>query len=277
MDALRRWLDVRPVRHVKNFYPTGAGKRGTGMGCEGYAYFDKYMITMGSWAMLSWLFADESVPVMPPEAAKPVAFASTPDFHVVLLRAGDYSAQFDYNADTHYDCDGLGRVQRKGAPPTICMSVPCAEKPSYAIERPNAGALSILPVGDGVLAPDGSGVDGDCAWANWKKGDKVWKCRLSPKGMDMTLSGAGAAALTLPAFEFDGEQNSEITCDGKSLTVRYRGWLCSYSTDGAIVDTGDVCSNRNGRYRVFKAQGNGALMVHIAISQGKTAGGDSSR
>ena len=256
---------MRPVRHVKNFYPTGAGKRGTGMGCEGYAYFDKYMVTMGSWAMLSWLLADETVPVLPPEASKPVAFATTPDFHVVSLRAGDYSAQFDYDADTHYDCDGLGRIQRKGAPPTICLSGPCAEKPSYAIERPNKGSLSILPVGDGVLAPDGSGVDGDCAWANWKKGDKAWKCRLSPKGMNMTLSGSGAVALTLPAFEFDGEQNAEIACDGKSLSVRYRGWLCCYSTDGTIVDTGDVCCNRNGRYRVFKAQGENALSVRVEI------------
>ena len=133
--GLRRWLAERPVRHVKNLYAPGSGKPGTGIGCEGYAYFDKYMATMGSWAMMAVRFADDSpLPEVPEEEI--AAFASSPYFHIVILRAGDYSAQFDYNADPHYDCDGLGRIHRRGAPPAIGLSVPCARKPSYRTERP---------------------------------------------------------------------------------------------------------------------------------------------
>jgi hypothetical protein len=125
VDGLGRWLAEKPVRHVKNLYPRGEGTRGSGIGCEQYAYFDKYMVTMGSWAALAARFADETpLPaVREPETA---AFVSTPPFHIVCLRAGGYSAQFDYNADAQYDSDGLGRLHRRGAPPQICLSTPCA-------------------------------------------------------------------------------------------------------------------------------------------------------
>lgn len=59
----------------------------------------------------------------------------------------------------------------------------------------------------------------------------------------------------------------EIRCDGKSLAVRYRGWVCSYATDSAIVDTGRTCCNRNGRYRVFEARGKKSLTVKAFISK----------
>ena len=267
VDALKGWLAVRPVRHVKNLYPRGEGKRGTGIGCEFYAYFDKYMVTMGSWAMLSWKFADESVPeaCAPDGGGAPQSFATTPDFHFVFLRAGDYSAQFDYGADLHYDCDGLGRLQRRGAPAAICLSTPCAVKPNYLTERTNDSSLAIMPLGGGALILAGHGHDAGAAWANWKVGDLDWKCRLADKGLTSTLKGAGTVALQLPAFEFDGERETEISQIGKTLVVRYRGWVCIYTTDGEIVDAGRTCCNRNGRYRAFEARGDKSLTVTVAI------------
>ena len=267
VNEMRQWLGAKPVRHVKNLYPRGdAGN--AGIGCEKYAYFDKYMVTMGSWAMLGWLFAPEgegeSLAEDPRDAA-PKAFATTEHFHLVCLSAGGYSAQFDYNADAHYDCDGLGRVQRRGAPSALCISTPCALAPNYLTETPNARSLAIVPSGSGKLAPDGSGQDGSGAWANWRFGEKSWKCRLSEKGLASELSGSGPLALSLPAFAFDGEDATEVVCDGKTLSVRYKGWTCRYSTDGEIVDTGATACNRNGRYRVFEARGNGALNVQISI------------
>ena len=71
--------------------------------------------------------------------------------------------------------------------------------------------------------------------------------------------------MALPAFEFDGETATEVSCDGKSLDVRYCGWVCRYTTDGAIADTGGSACNRNGRYRVFEAHGKDSLKVQISI------------
>ena len=268
VEGLRRWLAERPVRHVKNRYPTGTGKRGTGIGCEEYAYFDKYMVTMGSWAIVARRFADHS-PL--PEVREPetMAFETAQHFHVVCLRAGDYAAQFDYNSQALYDCDGLGRVHRRGAPPTICLSVPCpaGEKIGYSTELPNSRTLAIAPVGDGALRPAGSGEDAEGAWANWRQGALDWKCRLTRKGLEAVLTGSGEVAMSLPAFEFDGETATAISCDGKTLAIRYRGWVCEYSTDGSIADTGAVCCNRNGRYRAFEARGKGSLSVKITIDR----------
>ena len=267
VEALKEWLAVRPMRHIKNFYPRGSGARGSGMGCEGYAYFDKYMVTMGSWAMIGYLFVDETIPAAaePVGGDAPSVFVTTPDFHWVLLKAGDYSAQFDYNADLHYDCDGLGRIQRKGAPSTIGLSVPCSLKPAYRTEMPNPSSLAVVPAVDAPLVLAGSGSNGDFAWADWTMGGLSWKCRLASDGLAMTLSGLGDVAMKLPAFAFDGEQTTDIVCDGKSLAVSYHGWTCTYTTDGKIIDCGKTCCNRNGRYRTFEARGKERLAVKVVI------------
>ena len=72
-------------------------------------------------------------------------------------------------------------------------------------------------------------------------------------------------ALQLPAFASDGERETEIVKGGKTLSVRYHGWTCTYSTDGEIVDTGRICYNRNGKYRVFEARGEKSLRATVAI------------
>ena len=263
--GMRRWLAERPVRHVKNLYPR-SWERGTGIGCEDYAYFDKYMVTMGSWAVLAMRFADET-PLPYVEERKAVAFETSPFFHFVFLRAGEYSAQFDYNADTHYDCDGLGRLHRRGAPTQICISTPCAAAPTYSTEMANVSSLAIVPVSDAPLVPAGSGSDAASAWARWNLGDLDWRCTLTQEGLSTALAGPASVALRLPAFAFDGRQESVIANDGSSLEVRYRGWVCRYETDGAIVDTGIVCCNRNGRYLAFEARGEKSVSVKVTISK----------
>ena len=260
----RRWLAERPVRHVKNLYQR-SWKRGTGIGCENYAYFDKYMVTMGSWAVLARRFADET-PLPYVEDRESVAFETTPYFHFVFLRAGGYSAQFDYNADTRYDCDGLGRLHRRGAPTQICVSTPCAAAPTYSTEMTNVSSLAIVPVSKSPLKPAGSGSDGSAAWAAWTLGDLDWRCRLTDAGLESTLKGSGQVAMRLPAFAFDGERATQVSCDGRSLEVRYRGWVCRYDTDGTVRDTGEVCCNRNGRYLAFEACGEKSLSVKVSIA-----------
>jgi hypothetical protein len=147
------------------------------------------------------------------------------------------------------------------------MSTPCARSPRYSTETPNSIPLSIVPVSDAVLTPDGCGKDGNGAWAKWTLGGLVWNCRLTASGLDSSLSGSGTVALRLPAFAFDGESETRLTCDGKSLSVAYRGWVCRYETDGKIVDTGMSSCNRNGRYRVFEARSTDAVSVHVFISK----------
>ena len=264
LQALEAWLAVRPVRHVKNRYPADSG-----IGCEKYAYFDKYMATMGSWAMLARECRMNGIE--PVECQTDGVFQTSPDFHWVFLQAGDYSAQFDYQANPHYDCTGLGRLHRRGAPPQICLSTPCAKRPAYAVTGKDRVDLAIVPVvGRDVkmaLAKTEEAVGR--ARVDWRLGDLSWRCILSSTGLEMVLAGADEVKLTLPVLAFDGEREAQVRTDGRNVSVSYCGWVCTYATDGVVRDTGAVAENRNGRYRRFEAAGSRSLKVLVTIARGE--------
>jgi hypothetical protein len=271
--ALRVWLAERPVSHVKNRYPRESGKavfsENADIGCERYAYFDKYMITMGSWAMLGWYFADETIPAAAYAPAKPEVFLLSPTFHTALMAAGEYSAQLDYCASRRYDCNGLGRLHRRGAPAQLCLSLPCSANPRYRLPEANRSSLAIRPA---VAENAGWNIIHEATTAKfaltrWKVGDLEWECRLSAEGMEMELSGEGGLAMDLPAFDFDGKDRTRISHDVSSLSVAYRGWVCRCRTDGRIADLGMTVHNRNGRYAAFRATGEKKLTVWITITQ----------
>ena len=277
LDSLDYWTRQPGLRHVKNRFPLK-----TRYGCEGYGYFDKYMVTLGSWAYIAYLFADESIPLAPDEPRTAV-FTTSDAFHRTVLHAGGYTAQFDVAPDTHYDGPGLGRVQRRGAPPMICLSVPFTKKPSYTIDVKNETPLAILP---GWKQADGSwayAYGPDYAVTGTKVGDGraeaalsvsrkglpalTWESNLSAAGLETALTGADDLALTLPVLCFDGETRVEAKVDAKSLAVTFNGWTCRWETDGEIVDTGKTYANRNGHYRRFEARGKKRLSVKISIAQ----------
>ncbi len=271
IDALGKWIAQKPIRHVKNSYPRESGDGGLSlspdMGCESYAYFDKYMVTMGSWAMGAFMFCvDVPAAELPPR--KPFTFAASPDFHQFMMSAGDYTAQFDWNANTAYDSTGLGRLHRRGAPEAICLSTPCSATAHYRREIANGEDLSILPI-----VPEGTPLSlkrryatGELAFAEWRIGKCTWKCMLTKGGLLSELSGDGTLGLVLPAFESDGSLLTKVVCDGKSLSVTYGDWICRYRVEnGEIARTDSVSSNRNGRYRRYEARGTGKLAVKISI------------
>ena len=74
-------------------------------------------------------------------------------------------------------------------------------------------------------------------------------------------------AHTLPAFCFDGETAPEIRVGERTLEIAYAGWICRYTTDGTIRDTGMTAYNRNGHYRVFAAESTGAVTVWVEIAK----------
>ena len=277
LDSLAYWTRQPGLRHVKNRFPLE-----TRYGCEGYGYFDKYMVTLGSWAYLAYLFADESIPLAPDEP-RTAAFTMSPAFHRTLLHAGGYTAQFDVAPDTHYDGPGLGRVQRRGAPPMLCLSVPFTKKPRYTIDVKNETPFAILP---GWKRADGSwayAYGPDYAVTRTAAGDGrasatlsvsrkglsalTWENDLSAGGLETVVSGADELALTLPVLCFDGETRVEAKAGAKSLALTFNGWTCRWETDGAIVDTGKTYANRNGHYRRFEARGRKRLAVKISLTQ----------
>ena len=261
LDNVDLWLSQYPIRHVKNYFDTA-----TKYGCENYAYFDKYMITTASFLYAAYLICDESIPSAETEDETPYLLQLSKHFHKIFAKNGDYFIEIDTCADHHYDASGLGRVHKKGAPSTVCMSVPCTSTPNYTIDIPDAIDLSlcagVIEEGEPVFAT-GASTKYDVVSLDEKNTEitlkntfengreVVSKYALSAGGVDITVSGEGEVAYMIPAFEFDGRTQTEIKSEVNKLEVIYKGWKCEYTSSAPIISLNKKGGNRNGHYKAY--------------------------
>ena len=208
---------------------------------------------------------------------------SPPTISTKFSCACGYFAEYDYNADYHYDASGLGRLHRKGAPTAICLSTPGTDAPSYKIDIKDAVPFAIAPevrlqgewlsgaAPTAVHKVESHGAQGESAQAQilcrWSEGAEVRSSySLDQNGLRIELDGENEIGLMLPAFQFDGREKTAIENTGKTLAVTYRGWTCRYHVeDGTICDSGRTGCNRNGHYALFRAEGKKHLAVRIEI------------
>jgi len=275
LDTVERWLTKTPIRHIKNRFPTQ-----TKYGCEGYAYFDKYMITVASFLYMASLMCDDDIlPCSRNTSARD--FETSEHFHKYFMHFGDYSLEFELDGDPHYDASGLGRIQRFGAPSAICISGSCPSRPKIDLGDNLHTAFSVCPATDtcdGIVTSadvkhtvteSSMSADGAYCALSCDIGEKTIRSAYSitQNGVEITVSGEDRVGLMLPAFEFDGEAYTEIRSDAHSLTVKYEGYICRYETDGVIDDMSMMAYNRNGYYRCFAAMEKGKVNVKISIEK----------
>lgn len=277
LEIVELWLSMEPISHVKNRFPIESR-----VGCEEYAYFDKYMITVASNLYAAYSISDDSIAYDAAVDVAPSVFVTSEHFHKLFLKAGGYGIQFDLNADPHYDACGVGRVHRAGAPTAVCISVPCPRNPSYTVDIENPLALSlsegVMSNGKLLFAADGGAnlevtelfTDNSSAHTvirtRFPDGQSVTsEYTVSERGVEIVLTGEDTVAYMLPALYFDGEAYSNITHGENALTVSYMGWTCQYSINAEIVDSGKTGANRNGHYKMYYAQKAKRLDVKIEI------------
>ena len=83
-DRLMDYLQLKPIRHVKNRYDIR-----TRIGCEEYGYFNKYMITVASNIYMGYMFADDRIaPAVAPAQAGGYLIRTGEAFHKTFLNAG---------------------------------------------------------------------------------------------------------------------------------------------------------------------------------------------
>ena len=262
-ETCMHWLQEKPMSHIKNRFDPDLQ-----LGCERYAYFNKYMITVASNAYLAYLVADDRVqPTVASADAGGFVAETGEDFHKVFMNAGGYFLEFDCNADTQYDAGGLGRVHKKNCDPRVCLSVPfpCGQS-KYKLETPNKHPLSICGcknTADGIVCSAQEGVrhrlisktrsEAQCsAVFDCSLNDErlfTEKCTVSGAGVDIVFSGADG--ILLPAFLFDGVKDTEILVTSGQIVVKYNGSFCKYTFSGEPEEYG-LFFNRNGRYCAYK-------------------------
>lgn len=272
-DSIGRWLTADEVHHIKNRWPLDSR-----MGCEGYGYFDKYMVTMGSWAYLAYRFADDSIPEVPcPAQTGGYVWETGEHFHKMFAACGGYFLEFEKNADPHYDACGLGRIHRRGVPGELCLSVPFAVHPNYTIGENNPRALSLCS----SVEKDGVRQYGtDVAYRTISKETSpetvtvtlenafgvTETYEITENGISIRVHGGTGTAYEIPIFAFDGAEFTEIalSANHRELTVTHHGFRCRYATDGTFADTGETFRNRNGEYRHYRAVGTDNA-VHVSV------------
>ena len=280
VENMAAWLSQNPVTHVKNKFPIDSG-----YGCEVYAYFDKYMITAASFLYTAYRLCDDGIAVGVLDDVSGKSWQTSEYFHKLFLRAGEYFAEYDYRADFHYDCNGLGRLHKKGAPSELCISTPCPSEPLYSLDIEKPALLAIAPgicsgsewiygtaedvrhqVKKHSSAGETAAAEVECVFPN---GETVTSCfSLDRDGLQMKISGAGALRCLLPVFRFNGKEYTHVTLNGNTLEVSYNGYCCRYTVSGGeIIDLKSAARNRNGHYDTFAAEGKDTLTVQITIEK----------
>ena len=278
LSVTENWLSLKPVSHIKNRFPVE-----TKYGCEEYAYFDKYMITVASNLYAAYLIADDAIPDYECSDIEPVVFETTEHFHKLFVKAGGYGLEFDLNADSHYDASGLGRIHKAGKHSAICLSVPCPKNPKYSVDIEKPCALSFSPgvcdnSGEWTFATDTESnyelVDSSCTCdsarvelcTRFKNGKNVvTEYEVSGNCVRIHVRGEGKVAYLLPAFLFDGESHTNIVCTGKEISISYKGDVCRYAVDGEISTMPILAANRNGHYKAYVATGEEHLAITVQI------------
>ncbi len=258
-----QWLQEKPMSHIKNHFDPDLQ-----LGCEGYAYFNKYMITVASSAYLAYLVADDSIePTVAPADIGDFIVETGEDFHKVCINAGGYFIEIDYNADPGDDASGLGRVHKKNCDSRVCLSVPFPhEQAKYKLETPNKHPLSICGfknTADGIVCSAQENVRHRLILKTRGEGQysAVFGCDLNDEQLfteKYTVSGTGVHAqfpgadgILVPVFLFDGVKETEILAADGQILVKYNGSFCKYTFSGEPEEYG-IFFNRNGRYRAYK-------------------------
>lgn len=279
-------LENKPITHIKNRFPIGSR-----YGCERYAYFDKYMITAASGLYTAYRMCNDAITPVEPDDDAGMSWKTSDDFHFLFLRAGSYTCQYDYDAYTQhkkkklYDCNGVVRLHKKGAPSEICLSVSCPQNANYTVDIKNSFSLAIAP-----------GVFSDGAWsyatesstkhtvkahhAEKNSASAVTECKfpcgkvttcnytLNRDGLQIEISGEGKLRCLLPAFRFNGAEHTNVLQKGDTLRIEYRGFVCIYKVkNGTLKDLKKPARNRNGHYDTWAAEGNDTLKVQISIEK----------
>ena len=265
-DSLTRWLTMTPVHHIKNRYPLDSRQ-----GCEEYGYFDKYMVTMGSWAYLACRFADDTIPEVPcPAETGGYVWETSGHFHKLFASFGGYFLEFEKNTDLHYDASGLGRIHRRGVPSELCLSVPFAEHPNYQIGENNPYTLSLCSSDecDGVRRYGAeteyrtirTETSADKITLVLKNGLGLTETyTITNDGIAVCVFGGTAPAYEIPVLISNGEEQTKIFLseDHRELCVTFRGCRCLWKTDGIFENTEKIFRNRNGEYKNFRVIGTG--------------------
>lgn len=289
VNSIKRWLNEKPPKHIKNFYSADS-KYGT----ESYGYYDKYMMTMGNFIYIAYLFSDDSIPesLCPAELGGYV-FKTSPRFHKVFANSNHHGIEIDYKADTKYDSTGIGRYHKMGIPSELALSTPFTDHPAFELAaRVLKGRLSICAgweCGNGNIQYLSELSDNlNCNFQFLRQNGEEVVFRMEYTGSSIigcegvsetyTLNKEGVAILAeltspvvdkiyyqLPLLATNGMNRTAMSTTCKGISINMDDYTYHISTDGLISVDMTRFGNRNGEYNLGRIHRAGTL-VHVYLS-----------
>ncbi len=194
--SVRRWLDMEPLRHLKNsFHPD------TRHGIDTYGNYSVYSLLAASFLSLAAIYADDTIAEAPCPAEKGgFVFELAPAFHKVFANCRGAYLQIDTAADHHHDATGLGRFAVAGVPLELGLGMPFAPR----------GKNKFL-VAEGTQPPAEPTAIGPA----WRQGDEWLPLASLSDGLKHALK---ITRETPQAVEFE----IEYVVDEKAATQSYR-------------------------------------------------------
>ncbi|XEC96233.1 hypothetical protein AB6A23_06720 [Paenibacillus tarimensis] len=280
--AVKRWLDIAPPRHIKNFYPIESR-----WGTEAYGYYDKYMITFGAFLALAYYFADDSIAEAPCPAERGGYVLETSEhFHKIFAGAGGYSIEVDTKADLKYDATGLGRIHRSSIPTELGLSSPLSMGDAYELndgigrvfgsispgwENRDGGIQFLSEISNGInkrLAIFHENVEFTefmleiSGLQSWRAIRQLFK--LSEEGVQIHIELVEPAVervyLQLPLLVANGMDKAGLHIGQNAITVTMGRYQYKAVFDGRPVVSETVYGNRNGEYRIATIQSEGRYL-----------------
>lgn len=271
-----RWLDMEPLRHIKNGFDPALRH-----GIDVYGHYSVYTLLTASFLSLAAIYADDSTAEAPCPAEKGgFVFELSPAFHKVFANCRGSYLEFDLAADGRYDATGLGRFAVTGMPLELGLGMPFAgqEKANFLMAEGTHGPAGPVAIGP-VWQQDGSWV----ALAGLSEGlsHKLDVLSEKPEVVEFALEhAAGKMAVqqvyrlsegqvvirsavkrdgqpverlrfVVPLLVSDGQQQSTIESQAGKASVHYRGCLYEISFPASAVARmeDEVYVNRMGKYR----------------------------
>ena len=281
IQTVGRWLCAK--KHIKNFYPQPE------IGCEGYGYYTKYMITLGSFLAIGCLFADDSIEESPaPAELGGYVLTTTSEFNKVFANCAGYSVELDTDADFHYDSTGLGRIHKAGVPAELGLSLPLTATPNYTVaqgaqttnlaigpgwtngenvtylselsgpahtleildESPEQVSFRITYQAEGASMMKAASSTEEAS-INKEKVSIAETYTIDHSGVtiDTVLSGADGLCYRIPLLVTNGRDTTQIEVGEHTARVTLGGHCYTVSTNGRLTVPPERCANRNGEYR----------------------------
>lgn len=279
--ATRRWLNMEPLRHIKNGFDPS-----TQHGIDGYGQYSVYSLLTSSFLGLAALFADDTIAETPaPAELGGYAIELFPAFNKVFAATRGCNVQIDTMADFNHDATGIGRVHFAGTPLEMVLNMPFTHHPKYNFAPGQKHTQQPI-----ALAPTWQTAHGRTSLASFAEGQVTHTTTIDQQSPELvrlavnyvhaqskshltetlTLSENALKIATqitvedqpaqgviyqVPVLVTDGQSQSHVTLHDGRLDGQYLGhrWQITWDATTAKATLGNqTFANRMGVYRLLE-------------------------